>query len=145
MKPDDDLIFASFYGMLDQEADVRMLTRLKSDVELRRRLAELAQAGDGSIVQPPANVDVTAWLGPNGVLGTRNMRPEDQATELVSRAIKHATEALRKAMNREQPQQSIADQSIATNHASEEATETMESLVKWLETAKKIVQIAIDR
>ncbi|MGQ0548357.1 MAG: hypothetical protein ACT4PY_01640 [Armatimonadota bacterium] len=130
-----------------EAAEVQWIAAVQAQVEAKaKRLAELAQAGDGSSVQPPAAPsDVTAWLGPNGVLGTRNMRPEDQATELVARAIKHATEALQAASNR--PQQSIGDGDFgSTNYqASGESMQIMESIVRQLEAAKKIVQIAIDR
>ncbi len=129
-----------------EAAEVQWMAAVQAQVEARaKRLAELAQAGDGSVVQPPAPFDVTAWLGPNGILGTRNMRPEEQANELVARAIKHATEALHAAANR--PQQSIGDGAYGSSNfqASHDATQIMESLVRQLEAAKKIVQIAIDR
>jgi hypothetical protein len=131
---------------VDREAaETQWIAAVQRQVEAKaKRLAELAQAGDGSAAPPPApSTDLTASLGPTGVLGTRSMRPEEQANDLVSRAIKHATEALRKASIRQQP--SISDGDVATNHASDEVTQVMDSIVKTLETAKKIIQIAIDR
>ena len=131
-----------------EAAEVQWIAAVQAQVEAKaKRLAELAQAGDGSSVQPPAApFDVTAWLGPNGILGTRNMRPEEQANELVARAIKQATEAMQAVANRPQ-QGSIGDGDFRSTsfQASHEATQVMESLVRQLEAAKKIVQIAIDR
>ncbi len=131
---------------VDREAaETQWIAAVQRQVEAKaKRVAELAQAGNGSAAQPPAPAtDLSASLGPNGVLGTRGMRPEEQANDLVSRAIKHATEALRKASMRQQP--SISDGDVASNHASDEVAQVMESIVTTLENAKKIIQIAIDR
>ncbi|MGH2404261.1 MAG: hypothetical protein ACRDGN_07320 [bacterium] len=130
-----------------EAAEVQWIAAVQAQVEAKaKRLAELAQAGDTSAVQQPAPIDVTSWLGPNGVLGTRNMRPEEQANELVARAIKHATEARHAAANRPQ-QGSIGDGDFGSTNfqASGDATQMMESIVRQLEAAKKIIQIAIDR
>ncbi len=129
-----------------EAAEVQWIAAVQAQVEAKaKRLAELAQAGDGTNVPQSERVDVMAWLGPNGVLGTRTMRPEDQASELVARAIKQLTEARHAAANR--PQGSIGDGDFgSTNYqASSDAMQVMESIVRQLEAAKKIVQIAIDR
>lgn len=130
-----------------EAAEVQWMAAVQAQVEAKaKRLAELAQAGDSSAVQPPAApYDVTAWLGPNGILGTRNMRPEEQANELVARAIKHATEAMKVAANRQQDSTGDGNFGATSFQASHDATQIMESLVRQLEAAKKIVQIAIDR
>ena len=112
-----------------EAAEVQWIAAVQQQVEARaKKLAELAQAGnpEGTIPAPqPATFDLSATVGPTGVLGTRGVRVEEQATELVSRAIRLSTEAL--------------------SPNTDEATLIMEKVVRMLETAKKIIQIAIDR
>jgi hypothetical protein len=128
-----------------EAAEVQWIAAVQQQLEARaKRLAELAQAsGDVQLqpVQPPINL--SASVGPTGVLGTRGVRVEEQATELVSRAIRQAAEAL--SMMPKQRSTSVNSENDSTSHASEQATSVMESVVRQLETAKKIVQIAIDR
>lgn len=130
-----------------EAAEVQWIASLQRQLEARaKRLAELAQAGqpNGSIPQPqqPA-LDLSATVGPTGVLGTRGVRVEEQANELISRAIKQTIEALRIVST--QPRSNVADADVQQGYASDDATRIMESVVRTLETAKKIVQIAIDR
>jgi hypothetical protein len=130
-----------------EAAEVQWIAAVQQQVEAKaKRLAELAQAGDGtSVQQPPASVDLSASLGPTGVLGTRGVRPEEQAHELVARAIKHSTEAKRLAGIKPQAG-SVGDQDMGAGFTSNhEALQMMESVIKTLDTAKKILQIAIDR
>ncbi len=112
-----------------EAAEVQWIAAVQRQVEARaKKLAELVQAGnpDGTVPAPqPATLDLSATVGPTGVLGTRGVRVEEQATELVSRAIRLSTEAL--------------------NPNADEATLIMGKVVRMLETAKKIIQIAIDR
>ncbi len=112
-----------------EAAEVQWIAAVQQQVEARaKKLAELAQAGnpEGTIPAPQtATFDLSATVGPTGVLGTRGVRVEEQATELVSRAIRLSTEAL--------------------TSNTDEATLIMEKVVRMLETAKKIIQIAIDR
>jgi hypothetical protein len=128
-----------------EAAEVQWIAAVQQQLEARaKRLAELAQAsGDVQLqaTQPPINL--SASVGPTGVLGTRGVRVEEQATELVSRAIRQASEALN--MMPKQRSTSINSENDSTNHASDQATSIMESVVRQLEAAKKIVQIAIDR
>lgn len=130
-----------------EAGEVEWIAAVQRQLEARaKRLAELAQAngtGTGSAVTQPPTMDLSAVVGPTGVLGTRGVRPEEQANDLVTRAIKQAVDALRLASNRPQP--SIQDGEVATNHASDDATQMIESILRTLETAKKIIQIAIDR
>jgi hypothetical protein len=130
-----------------EAAEVQWIASVQRQLEARaKRLAELAQAGqpNGSIPQPqqPA-LDLSATVGPSGVLGTRGVRVEEQANELISRAIKQTIEALRIVST--QPRSNVADADVQPGYASDDATRIMESVVRTLETAKKIVQIAIDR
>lgn len=118
--------------------------------EAAKRLAELAQAGNGTDTTTPQPaqpaLDLSATVGPSGVLGTRGMRPEEQAQQLIDRAIRQAAEALALAA-RTQPTAGGAglEGDAQTPRVSDEAAQIMQSVVRTLETAKKIVQIAIDR
>jgi len=131
-----------------EAAEVQWIAAVQSQLEAHsKKLAELAQAGqtDGTVPQPQAPVlDLSATVGPTGVLGTRGMRPEEQANDLINRAIKHAIEAMRLS-SAVRPSGSVSDGDVQHAYASDDATRVMESLVRTLETAKKIVQIAIDR
>ncbi len=112
-----------------EAAEVQWIAAVQRQVEARvKKLAELAQAGnpEGTVPAPQiTTIDLSATVGPTGVLGTRGVRVEEQATEVVSRAIRLSTEAL--------------------STTPDETTLIMEKVVRMLETAKKIIQIAIDR
>lgn len=131
-----------------EAAEVQWIAAVQSQLEAHsKKLAELAQAGqtDGTVPQPQAPVlDLSATVGPTGVLGTRGMRPEEQANDLINRAIKQAIEAMRFS-SAVRPSGSVSDGDVQHAYASDDATRVMESVVRTLETAKKIVQIAIDR
>ena len=131
-----------------EAAEVQWIAAVQAQLEARsKKLAELAQAGhgNGTVPQPQAPVlDLSAAVGPTGVLGTRGIRPEEQANDLISRAIKQAIEAMRFS-GAVRPSGSVSDGDVQHAYASDDATRVMESLVRTLETAKKIVQIAIDR
>ena len=131
-----------------EAAEVQWIAAVQAQLEARsKKLAELAQAGqaNGTVPQPQAPVlDLSAAIGPSGVLGTRGMRPEEQANDLISRAIKQAIEAMRFS-GAVRPSGTVSDGDVQNAYASDDATRVMESLVRTLETAKKIVQIAIDR
>jgi hypothetical protein len=75
------------------------------------------------------------------VLGTRGVRPEEQALEMITRAIRQATEALRTIPA---PQAGVSESAVV-DHGSEQAPAIMESVVRQLEAAKKIIQIALNR
>jgi len=105
-------------------------------VERQQRQVELAQAGSSGA--PPAAPSSTLVAS---VLGTGGMRPEEQANQLVTRALKAALEALRMAST----QESVRDEIAVINHVSDEAAAEMERIVRILESARKIVQIAISR
>jgi hypothetical protein len=131
-----------------EASEVQWIAAVQAQLEARsKKLAELAQAGqsNGTVPQPQAPVlDLNATVGPSGVLGTRGMRPEEQANDLINRAVKHAIEAMRLS-SAVRPSGSVSDGDVQHAYASDDATRMMESLVRTLETAKKIVQIAIDR
>ena len=133
-----------------EAAEVQWIAAVQRQIEARaRKQAELAaQAGSGTGITPQpapasAGAEIAAVVGPTGVLGTRGMRPEEQAAELVSRAIRQAAEALRMIANR--PQGSFQDGTVDINHASDQASQTMEAVLRMLDSARKIVQIAADR
>ena len=129
-----------------EAAEVQWIAAMQRQLEAHtKRLAELAQAGsNGSTVPQPSApaVDLSASLGPTGVLGTRGVRPEEQANDLVLRAIKQAVEALR-SVGTFQP--GIQDGQPNMNHASDEAAQTMDAVVRMLDSVKKIIAIAADR
>lgn len=112
-----------------------------------KKLAELAQAGNGAETTTPQPApDLSAAVGPGGVLGTRGVRPEEQAQQLVERAIRQAAEALTLAARaRATGGGGGLEGDLPTPRVSEEAAQLMQAVVRTLETAKKIVQIAIDR
>lgn len=130
-----------------EAAEVQWIAAVQAQLEARsKRLAELAQAGqqsgEGSVPPPqPPMLNLSETVGPTGVLGTRGMRVEEQAADLINRAIKQSTEALR-FTGAVRP---ATGWDMGQSNASDDATRIMESVVRTLETAKKIVQIAIDR
>ncbi|MGQ0568240.1 MAG: hypothetical protein ACT4P5_01725 [Armatimonadota bacterium] len=134
--------------VIREAAEVQWVAAVQQQMEARaKRLAEIAQAGstNGTALLPSqGTTDLAAVVGPTGVLGTRGVRPEEQATELVSRAIRQATDALR-MMPGHSPSGSAENVGSSLGNASDQATQTMEFVVRILESAKKIVQIAIDR
>jgi len=77
------------------------------------------------------------------MLGTRGLRPEEQASQLLERALNQAVQAL--AVAQAKPENAIHGEEVAAKFASDEASAIMEGVAKLLETALKIVQIAIDR
>ncbi len=120
-----------------EAAEVQWIAAVQRQLEAHtKRLAEVAQAGqpNGTVSPQQPTVDLNATVGPTGVLGTRGVRPEEQANELVSRAIKQIIEALR--IVSAQPRSNVSDGDVQQGYASDEATRMMESAVKMLETAK---------
>jgi hypothetical protein len=107
-------------------------------------MADLAQVGSaaGTVPPPAPSTDLSATVGSAGVLGTRGVRVEEQATELVSRAIRQAADALRLGAAPGQPGTAEVDTS---SQSTDQASQMMDSAVKMLESAKQIIQIAIDR
>ncbi|MGH2453733.1 MAG: hypothetical protein ACRDF5_08215 [bacterium] len=77
------------------------------------------------------------------MLGTRGLRPEEQASQLLERALHQAVQAL--AVAQAKPENAIQREEVAAKFASDEASAIMEGVARLLETALKIVQIAIDR
>ncbi|MDQ7840901.1 MAG: hypothetical protein RDU83_07725 [bacterium] len=136
--------------VIREAAEVQWIAAVQRQIEASaRKHAELvAQAGSGTGVAPQpapasAGAEIVAMVGPTGVLGTRGMRPEEQAAELVSRAIRQASGALGTIVNRRQGY--IQEGGVDPNHASEQASDTMEAVLRMLDSARKIVQIAADR
>jgi hypothetical protein len=130
--------------VLREAAEVQWIAAVQRQLEARsKRLAEIAQATGtgGTVTLPPATADLSAIVGPTGVLGTRGVRPEEQALEVVNRAIRQAIEALRTVPAKP----SEISETAAADHGTAQAASIMESVVKHLETAKKIIQIAINR
>lgn len=131
-----------------EAAEVQWIAAVQRQLEARsKRLAEIAQAGagDGTVPPPPPpSLDLNAAVGPTGVLGTRGVRPEEQASELVRQAIRQAAEALRMVPPVQHESVSEAGP-VVTNSASDQATQAMEWVVRLLESARKIVQIAVER
>lgn len=129
-----------------EAAEVQWIAAVQRQMEAwAKQMTEIAQAGSSTVtlpVMPAASTDLAAAVGPTGVLGTRGVRVEEQATELVARAIRQATEALRLVPVRSP---SAAPEGEAVSQSTDQASQIMEGVVRTLETAKKIVQIAIDR
>jgi hypothetical protein len=132
-----------------EAAEVQWIAAVQAQVEARaRRMAQVAQSG-GDVQVPvpaaPVSVDLAQTVGPHGVLGTRGVRVEEQATDLVSRAIRQASEALRTIPQAPAAPGGGAAESGPSASYSDQATSQMEWVVKMLESAKKIVAIALER
>jgi hypothetical protein len=114
-----------------EAAETQWIAALQRRVEASNQAAtQVAQSGTSAegTVQPPAQpFDLAGSLGPNAILGSRGVRVEEQASEVVGQAIKRAQEALR------------------MTGRPDEAALMMQSVVSRLEVAKKIIQIALDR
>lgn len=134
-------VYTGASSLLAQALVIREAAEVQYLVALQRYLgqqqtATIAQAGPGSA---PAGANTLAV----STLGTKGLRPEEQANQLLARAIQQAVEALRMAS--EQPDVTSREDIALVNHASDQAAQLMESIVRMLESAMKIVQIAIDR
>jgi len=109
-----------------EAAEVQWIAAVQRQMEARvKKLAEIAQADSttSAVPQPATSNEIASTVGPTGVLGTRGVRVEEQAHELVNRALRQSMGA----------------------RASDDPTQTMEAVVRILETAQKIVKIAVDR
>jgi hypothetical protein len=134
-------VYTGASSLLAQALVIREAAEVQYLVALQRYLgqqqtATIAQAGPGSA---PAGANTLAV----STLGTKGLRPEEQANQLLARAIQQAVDALRIAS--EQPEVTSREDVGLVNHASDQAAQLMESIVRMLESAMKIVQIAIDR
>jgi hypothetical protein len=117
-----------------EAAEVQWIAAVQQRLEARsKRLAEIAQAGNtaGGAVpqpqQPQPTLDLAQTVGQAGVLGTRGVRPEEQANDMIRRAIRQA--------------QAIAREAASTG----QVTDGPDSILRTLEAAMKIVQIAAGR
>jgi hypothetical protein len=118
-----------------EAAEVQWIAAVQQRLEARsKRLAEIAQAGNsaaGTVPQPeqPAQptLDLSQTVGQAGVLGTRGVRPEEQANEMVRRAIRQAG--------------TFANEAASTGSVSDGP----DSILRTLEAAMKIIQIAANR
>jgi hypothetical protein len=133
-----------------EAAEVQWVAAVQRQLEARsKRLAEIAQAGNanGTVpqaqAQAPGTAEIAQVVGPSGVLGTRGVRPEEQANELISRAIRQASEALRLVPGGSRT--SGNEETLTHAGASDQAIQTMEYVVRTLESAMKIIQIAANR
>ncbi|HEV8340271.1 MAG TPA: hypothetical protein VGR25_11540 [bacterium] len=119
-------------ALLSQSLQARETSEATYLAEIQKLSGEVAGAGGPGV---PPNVITT--------LGTRGLRPEEQASQLIERALGQASQALAAASIA--PESDLRAQEFGARFASEEATMLMEGVVKFLESALKIVQIAIDR
>jgi len=103
---------------------------------LDERDAQFYVAGPGGTLPP---VTVTAKIGTTG------LRPEEQAGLLVDRAILQAVQALQLASTPSAQRAIMHEDAFSGNSASDEAGQLLESVIKLLDSATKIVQIAINR
>ncbi len=131
-----------------EAAEVQWIAAVGRQLEAHaRRQAELtAQAGGGApptMAPAPGVAEIAALVGPTGVLGTRGVRPEEQAAEVIGRAIRQASGALGAITNR--PVGSALDGGGDPNYTSDQVSNIMEAVVRMLDTARKIIQIAADR
>lgn len=119
-------------ALLSQALQAREQSEATYLAEIQKLSGEVAGAGG-------------AATNPNVIpmLGTRGLRPEEQTSQLIERALIQAVQAL--AVAQAKPEAGIYGKEADAKFASDEATAIMESVVKMLESALKIVQIAIDR
>ncbi len=132
-----------------EAAEVQWVAAVQRQLEAHaRKQAELtAQAGTAGTpaqpVPPSGASEIASIVGQAGVLGTRGMRPEEQAADLVSRALRQSVEALGVIAGR--PTVSPMESNGDANSASDQAVQTMESVLRTLDSVKKIIQIALSR
>ncbi len=120
-------------ALLSQSLQARETSEAAWLAEMQKFSGEVAGADTPAAAAPAVTT----------ILGTRGLRPEEQASQLIERAIAQATMALAAATL--PPDSDVRAQELGARFASEEATSIMESVVKFLESALKVVQIAIDR
>ena len=119
-------------ALLSQALQAREQSEATYLAEIQRLSGEVAGAGGAA-----TNPNVIP------ILGTRGLRPEEQTSQLIERALIQAVQAL--AVAKATPEAGGRGEEVAAKFASDEATAIMESVVRMLESALKIVQIAIDR
>lgn len=118
-----------------EAAEVQWIAAVQQRLEARsKRLGEIAQAGNsaaGTVSQPEQSaqptLDLSQTVGQAGVLGTRGVRPEEQANEMVRRAIRQAG--------------TFANEAASTGSVSDGP----DSILRTLDAAMKIIQIAANR
>ncbi len=108
-------------------------TREVAEAQWEQTLQQTYVAGPGTAPTPTA-------------FGTVDLRPEDQAKLLVDRALLQAVQAIGLTSTPAAGTYSVSRENDAgALGVSEEATATMESVVRTLKAAMQIVQIALDR
>ena len=117
-----------------EAAEVQWVAAVQQRLEARsKRLAEIAQAANsaGGVVSQPEQAqpttDLAQTVGAAGVLGTRGVRPEEQASDIVRRAIRQAG--------------TFAREAASTGNVSDGP----DSILRTLDAAMKIIQIAANR
>jgi hypothetical protein len=117
-----------------EAAEVQWIAAVQQRLEARsKRLAEIAQAGNSAAGSVPTDqqaqptLDLSQTVGQAGVLGTRGVRPEEQANDVVRRAIRQAA--------------AFASEAASTGNVSDGP----DSLLRTLDAAMKIIQIAANR
>jgi len=127
---------AGVVPLLSQALTAREAAEQQWLVALEQRDSQLYVAGPGGTLPPAPTASIK--------LGTQGLRPEEQASLLVNRAILQATNALRVAVAPAEAE-SAEDRGTAMTGVSGEASDVMLWVVRQLEAALKIVQIAINR
>jgi len=127
---------AGVVPLLSQALTAREAAEQQWLVALEQRDSQIYVAGPGGTIPPAATSNIK--------LGTQGLRPEEQASLLVSRAILQATNALRVAVMPAEAE-SVEDRGTAMTGVSDEASDMMLWVARQLESALKIVQIAINR
>ena len=127
---------AGVVPLLSQALTTREASEQQWLVALEQRDSQIYVAGPGGTIPPAATSNIK--------LGTQGLRPEEQASLLVSRAILQATNAMRVAVMPAEAE-SVEDRGTAMTGVSDEASDMMLWVARQLESALKIVQIAINR
>jgi len=127
---------AGVVPLLSQALTAREAAEQQWLVALEQRDSQIYVAGPGGTIPPAATSNIK--------LGTQGLRPEEQASLLVSRAILQATNALRVAVMPAEAE-SVEDRGTVMTGVSDEASDMMLWVARQLESALKIVQIAINR
>jgi hypothetical protein len=122
--------------LLSQALSARQSAEEQWVAALYQRDAQFFVAGPGAASQPSVSLP----------LGTAGMRPEEQASQIVDKAILQAVNALRLTVlpvEREGGEEQGSAATVVT--VSTEAADLMQYVARQLQAAQQVVQIAINR
>ncbi len=127
---------AGVAALLSQALTAREAAEQQWLAALEQRDSQRYVAGPGGTIPPAATANIA--------LGTAGLRPEEQATLLVNRAVLQATDALR-LIAMPAVGENLGERERVASGGTSAAADQMLRVARQLEAALKIVQIAINR